>query len=53
MVNVPDGAALPPSHPAAGKGMVRGKPAMYLCRGTNCSLPMTDAAALNRALAAG
>jgi uncharacterized protein YyaL (SSP411 family) len=53
MVNVPDGTALPPSHPAAGKGMVRGKPAMYLCRGTNCSLPMTDAAALNRALAAG
>ena len=53
MVNVPDGTALPPSHPAAGKGMVRGKPAMYLCRGTNCSLPMTDAAALTRALAAG
>ena len=53
MVNVPDGAALPPSHPAASKGMARGKPAMYLCRGTNCSLPMTDAATLNRALAAG
>jgi uncharacterized protein len=53
MVNVPDGTALPPSHPAAGKGMARGKPAMYLCRGTNCSLPMTDAAALTRALAAG
>ena len=53
MVKVSDGAALPPSHPAAGKGMVRGKPAMYLCRGTNCSLPMTDPAALNRALAAG
>jgi uncharacterized protein YyaL (SSP411 family) len=52
MVNVPDGAALPPTHPAAGKGMVRGKPALYLCRGTTCSLPLTDAAAVSRALAA-
>jgi hypothetical protein len=45
--------ALPAGHPAAGKGPVRGKPAVYLCRGTTCSLPFTDAAALDRALAAG
>jgi hypothetical protein len=30
----------------AGKGPVDGKPAAYVCRGTTCSLPVTDAAAL-------
>jgi hypothetical protein len=45
-----DGAALPPSHPAHGKGPVDGKPAAYVCRGPVCSLPLTDPAALAKAL---
>lgn len=41
---------LPTGHPAAGKGMVDGAPASYLCRGPVCSRPMTDAQALAEAL---
>jgi uncharacterized protein YyaL (SSP411 family) len=48
---VADGVALPASHPAHGKGPVDGKPAVYLCRGPVCSLPLTDPQALARALA--
>ncbi len=44
------GAALPPSHPAAGKTMVDGKPAAYVCVGPTCSLPLTDPEALRQAL---
>ncbi len=49
-----DGAALPPSHPAAGKtagpaGATTGA-AAYLCRGGVCGLPVTDVAALTAAL---
>ncbi|MGF7158587.1 hypothetical protein FHS85_000197 [Rhodoligotrophos appendicifer] len=29
-------------HPAAGKTMVDGRPTLYLCRGTTCSLPVTE-----------
>ena len=43
-------AALPQGHPAHGKGMVDGKPAAYVCRGPVCSLPLTDAEALEAAL---
>ena len=43
---VPNGATLPADHPAAGKGMVDGTPAAYVCVGATCSLPVTDAAAL-------
>lgn len=43
-------AALPPGHPAHGKGLVDGKPAAYVCRGPVCSLPLTDAEALKAAL---
>ena len=47
---IPPEGALPQGHPAAGKGMVDGKPAAYVCRGPVCSLPLTDAEALNAAL---
>jgi hypothetical protein len=44
-------AALPPSHPAAGKGQLGGKATAYVCEGPVCSLPLGDAAALDQALA--
>jgi hypothetical protein len=30
------------SHPAAGKGLVDGKPALYVCRSMTCGTPITD-----------
>jgi uncharacterized protein YyaL (SSP411 family) len=45
------GAALPPAHPAAGKGPIAGKPTAYVCEGPVCSLPLSDAAALDHDLA--
>ena len=45
-----DGAALPPGHPAHGKGPVDGKPAAYVCRGNTCSLPLSEAQLLQDAL---
>jgi uncharacterized protein len=45
------GAALPASHPAAGKGQVGGKATAYVCEGPVCSLPLGDPAALDQALA--
>ena len=33
---------LPEGHPARGKGLVDGAPAVYLCQGQSCSLPMTN-----------
>ena len=44
--------ALPAAHPAHGKGAVDGRATVYLCRGTTCSLPITDSEALAAALAA-
>ncbi|MGD9883952.1 MAG: thioredoxin domain-containing protein, partial [Reyranella sp.] len=41
------GSALPPGHPAAGKGLVAGKPALYVCRDMACRPPITDAAAFD------
>ena len=38
-------AALPHDHPAAGKGTVGGKPALYVCRNMVCQPPVTDPAA--------
>jgi uncharacterized protein YyaL (SSP411 family) len=40
-------AALPADHPAAGKGLVDGKPALYVCRNLSCEAPVTDPAALS------
>lgn len=47
---VDSGDKLPETHPAHGKGLVDGKPAVYLCQNQSCSLPMTDADALLLAL---
>jgi uncharacterized protein YyaL (SSP411 family) len=49
-VVAPD-ADLPPGHPAAGKGKIEGKATVYLCRGGTCSPPLTERAALKKALA--
>ena len=46
MLRVADGAALPGSHPAHGKGPVAGAAAAYVCRTGTCGLPVTDPAAL-------
>jgi uncharacterized protein len=42
VLSLPCGVSLPPGHPAAGKGPVDGKPAVYVCEGPVCSLPITD-----------
>ena len=39
--------SLPSAHPAAGKGLVGGKPALYVCRNMTCQPPVTDPAALD------
>ena len=50
---VENGAALPESHPAHGKIAEDGKATAFICHGHTCSLPITDATALARNLAAG
>ncbi|UYN95333.1 MAG: thioredoxin domain-containing protein [Enhydrobacter sp.] len=35
-------AVLPAGHPARGKGLVRGQPALYVCRHMTCEAPITD-----------
>jgi uncharacterized protein YyaL (SSP411 family) len=35
-------AALPAHHPAVGKGLVDGKPALYVCEGMSCRAPVVD-----------
>jgi uncharacterized protein YyaL (SSP411 family) len=47
---VEDGAALPTTHPAHGKGTVDGKAAAYVCQGAICSLPLSAAKTLEDAL---
>jgi uncharacterized protein YyaL (SSP411 family) len=44
------GAALPPHHPARGKGLHGGKATAYVCSGPTCSLPITSADGLRAAL---
>jgi hypothetical protein len=46
-----DDARLPEGHPAAGAPRKEGRATAYVCRGTHCSLPITDADALRNALA--
>jgi uncharacterized protein len=43
---IPAEGAMPTGHPAAGKGQVDGKATAYVCEGTVCSPPLTEAAAL-------
>jgi uncharacterized protein YyaL (SSP411 family) len=40
-------ASLPADHPAAGKGLVDGMPALYVCRNMTCQPPITDPLALD------
>ena len=51
VLRVPDGAALPGSHPAHGKGPVAGAATAYVCRNGTCGLPVSDPAALPATLA--
>jgi uncharacterized protein YyaL (SSP411 family) len=48
--HVSPGTDLPASHPAHGKTTLAGRPTAYVCRGTTCSPPVTDAGALRQAL---
>jgi uncharacterized protein YyaL (SSP411 family) len=41
------GASLPADHPATGKGLVNGQPALYVCRNLTCLPPIIDPAALD------
>ena len=52
LLNIPPDAALPESHPAAGKTLVAGRPAAYVCHGGTCQLPVTDAESLMNSLKA-
>jgi len=40
-------APLPASHPAAGKGLVGGRPALYVCRDMSCQAPIVDSSAVD------
>ena len=47
---LPPDRSIPADHPAAGKTLVDGKAAAYLCQGMSCSLPITSADALRSAV---
>ena len=47
---VPPDAALPPAHPAHGKGRIGEKATAYVCIGATCSLPLTDSGELSKRL---
>jgi hypothetical protein len=51
LLTLAPGEALPPGHPATGKGLVEGKPAAYICDGPVCSLPIVATQQLVDALA--
>jgi uncharacterized protein YyaL (SSP411 family) len=38
------GLSVPANHAAAGKGLVNGRPALYICRNMACEAPITDPA---------
>ena len=48
LMSVADPSALPPEHPAAGKKLIDGKAAAYVCRGLVCDPPETDPARLRQ-----
>ena len=48
---VDDTSGLPEIHPARGKRREEGRVTAYICRGTTCSLPITDLEAFKEALA--
>ena len=50
VVQLPAGASLPEGHPAHGKGLVDGRPAVYVCAGPTCGRPVTDAKVLREEL---
>ena len=50
IVRITPDASLPADHPAAGKSLVDGKAAAYVCVGNTCQLPITDPDALRDAL---
>ncbi len=51
VTHLPADADLPSGHPAQGKGPVDGKPAVYICVGPTCGLPIVNAELLREALA--
>jgi uncharacterized protein YyaL (SSP411 family) len=50
---VAPGETLPEGHPARAKAPEKGRATAYICRGTTCSLPITDPAAFHKALTHG
>jgi hypothetical protein len=50
LIALDDGASLPPGHPAAGKTSNGGRAAAYVCVGTVCGLPVSEAEDLKKAL---
>jgi len=46
VLQIEPGDALPPGHPAAGRGMEGGHPTAYICQTGQCSQPFTNAADL-------
>lgn len=50
LVTLDPGAALPENHPAFGKTQSDGRATAYVCHGPTCSLPITEAEGLARAL---
>ena len=52
LVHLAPGTALPPGHPASGKDQLDGRATAYVCTGTRCGLPVTEAEALRAELSA-
>ncbi len=50
---IADTSTLDPGHPAAGKAMVNGEAAAYVCRSQTCEAPITNAEALKERLRSG
>jgi uncharacterized protein YyaL (SSP411 family) len=50
VVQIEPGDALPPGHPATGRGMLNGQPTAYICQSGNCSDGITSAQQLSEVL---